>query len=327
MKTIAVIVTYADRFNLLKEVVTSCFSEGVKKIIIVDNNSHSNSKTSLKILKEQYNDQIIIQWNKSNLGSAKAYKQGLERAYGIENCDYIWLLDDDNKPRKQSLQILKDFWGDKKSEIACLLSYRPDRVQYKKAIQQRNPELVLSKKNSFYGFHILDKISKIFTNKKTLVYDDQFGEISYAPYGGMFFHKSLLDIIGYPDENFFLYSDDHDWSYRITDSGKKIFLVLNSIIDDIDTSWGVTKNGKRTNVFLKIKDAPSLRVYYTLRNRMIFEKKYLVTNKLMYNLNVVLFTFFLFCFCLNNKNFKVFKQAIKDAKENNLNAKYEDLYN
>ena len=49
MKVISVIVTYADRFNLLKQVLDSCLISDVSKIIIVDNNSDKNSREKLHL--------------------------------------------------------------------------------------------------------------------------------------------------------------------------------------------------------------------------------------------------------------------------------------
>ena len=77
-------------------------------------------------------------------------------------------------------------------------------------------------------------------------------------------------------------------------------------------------NNKKNNTFIKIKKAPSLRVYYSVRNRMIFEKNNLIDNKLIYNLNKLVFTCLLFCFCFGNKNFKVFKKAVRHANTNNF---------
>ena len=56
------------------------------------------------------------------------------------------------------------------------------------------------------------------------------------PYGGLFFHRSIIDIIGLPDTNYFLYGDDFDFSYRITKKGGKIFLVTQSVIEDLEKS-------------------------------------------------------------------------------------------
>lgn len=316
MQITAVIVTYADRFNLLNQVIDACFKNGVSNIIVVDNDSHKNSKNQLEAKLEIYKDKIKVIWNVSNLGSAKAYKQGLLEAKNKNNYDYIWLLDDDNKPKENSLEILKKYWLNKPKEVAALLSFRPDRGQYKQAVLENNPNLVLGMKNSFSGFHLKQKITKLFFKKRKIDNDKIDGEIAYAPYGGMFFHKSMIDEIGYPNEDFFLYSDDHDWSYRITTANKKIYLVLNSIIEDIDTSWGLID--KKSTTFTKIKKAPPLRVYYNVRNRMLFEKKYLISNRVVYNINKFTFTFILFCFCFGSKNFKTFKKAVNHANNNNL---------
>ncbi|SDU24264.1 Glycosyltransferase, GT2 family [Polaribacter sp. Hel1_33_78] len=316
MQITAIIVTYADRFNLLNQVIDSCFKSSVSNIVVVDNDSHENSKSQLRNLLENHKDTITVLWNTSNLGSAKAYKQGLQEANRANSCDYIWLLDDDNKPKEKALETLKKYWKKKPKDVAALLSFRPDREQYKQAVIENNPNLVLGKKNSFSGFHFKQKITKIFSKKATTDNKRIVGEIAYAPYGGMFFHKSIIDEIGYPNEDYFLYSDDHDWSYRITKANKKIYLVLNSIIDDIDTSWGLID--KKSTTFTKIKNAPSLRVYYNVRNRMLFEKNYLISNKLSYNINKFTFTLLLFCFCFRSKNFKVFKKAVNHANNNNL---------
>jgi GT2 family glycosyltransferase len=316
MEITVIIVTYADRFNLLKQVIGACFKSGISSIVVVDNDSHKNSKHQLKALLENHKDQITVIWNKSNLGSAKAYKQGLHEAKSLDRCNYIWLLDDDNKPKEKALETLKNYWIKKPKDVAALLSFRPDRKQYKQAILENNPNLVLGRKNSFSGFHLNQKFFNFFSQKALTDNKKFVGEIAYAPYGGMFFHKTIIDEIGYPNEDYFLYSDDHDWSYRITKANKKIYLVLKSVIEDIDTSWGLID--KKSTTFTKIKNAPSLRVYYNVRNRMLFEKNYLVSNNFSYMMNKFTFTLILFCFCFRSKNFKVFKKAVNDADNNNL---------
>ena len=316
MNVISIIVTYSDRFNLLKEVLDSCLTSNVSRIIIVDNNSENNSKEKLRKFCRDHQQIITVIWNASNLGSAKAYKQGLQKASEIKDHDFIWLLDDDNKPRENALAVLKDFWKTRPKQVETLLSFRPDRNQYKEAVIKNDPNLVLGRKNSFLGFHLMDKISKLFVKEKTSNKAKSAGEIAYAPYGGMFFNKSILDEIGYPNEDYFLYSDDHDWSYRITKANKKIFLLLDSIVDDIDTSWAI-KN-KDSNAFSTMSKAPSFRLYYTVRNRMLFEKNNLIKNVFIYKFHQFLFTLILCCYSFNNKNFKVFSKAVKDAGKNNF---------
>lgn len=81
----------------------------IDKIIVVDNNSFPESRESIKKLEKEIPNMEVVYLDE-NKGSAGGYKIGLEKAYNDKECEFIWLLDDDNKPEKGSLKILKDFW-------------------------------------------------------------------------------------------------------------------------------------------------------------------------------------------------------------------------
>lgn len=324
MTTFAVTVTYGNRFHLLKQVIDSALSEGVAKIIVVDNNSVTESREKLKAYEQELgSDRIKVLYLDDNYGSAGGFKRGLEEAYSDSNCEFIWLLDDDNEPQKDSLDILKNFWNDLKQEDkngkVSLLSYRKDRVAYKEAIMTNNPDLVLGRKNSFLGFHIIDlpkKVLKVFKRKigiKTFKEneDTKSGKVSVAPYGGMFFHKNLMDSISYPNEEFYLYADDHEWSYRITRGGGNIYLVLDSIVDDIDTSWNIVTNKQKQ--FELIANGNQFRMYYNTRNRVYFEKMNLTTNQLIYKTNILIMRVLVKLSDKLGENYKIFSKAIANG--------------
>ena len=132
----------------------------------------------------------------------------------------------------------------------------------------------------------------------------------------MFFHKRLIDTIGYPNENFYLYADDHEWSYRITKSGGDIYLILDSLIEDIDTSWNISKNRKKS--FELIAERNKLRMYYSIRNRVFFESTNLVTNHLIYRINIFIFSCLVKLADKTRQNYKIFKQAIIDGLSGRL---------
>lgn len=332
MKVCSVIVTYGDRFHLLKQVIDACLREGIDKIIVVDNASVENSRKQLQELEKKL-DKLEVIYFDENKGSAGGYKAGLKRAYECEECEYIWLLDDDNEPQKNSLRVLKGFWkkyeNDNKEENLCLLSYRPDRVAYKEAIMTQNPNLVLGRKNSFLGFHIIDlpiKVARVIKRKigiKTFKENPNIksGQVSVAPYGGMFFHKKLIDKIGYPKEEYFVYADDHEWSYRITKNGGKIILLLDSLVEDIDTSWNI-KSSTQIPFINYLFYGTDFRVYYAIRNRTYFEINSLVNNRLIYFINKFLFVNILISinfFSRKSKDrMKIIKSAVTDSKNKKL---------
>lgn len=328
MTTFAVTVTYGNRFHLLKQVIESALSEGVAKVIVVDNNSVPESREQLKEYEKELNGKIKVLYLDDNYGSAGGFKRGLEEADSDENCEFIWLLDDDNEPQKGSLKVLENFWNDLNQEDkngkVSLLSYRKDRVAYKEAIMTNNPDLVLGRKNSFLGFHIIDlpkKVLKVIKRKfglNTFIENQNIksGKVSVAPYGGMFFHKNIIATVGYPNEEFYLYADDHEWSHRITKNGGDIYLVLDSLVDDIDTSWNVSQ--KKEKSFNIIANGSKFRMYYSTRNRVFFESTNLVSNEFIYKLNILVFRFLVRNADKLKQNYQIFNRAISDGLENRL---------
>lgn len=333
-KIYAVIVTYADRFSLLQQVIEASLNEGVKKIIVIDNNSDPESKIQLRNLESEISDKLKVVYLEENTGSAGGYKRGLEEACKDENCEFIWLLDDDNKPETNSLKTLIDFWNnikqkDKKEKVS-LLSYRKDRTVFKESVIKSNPNLVRGSNNSFLGFHFLELPLKVFKLIKRKLNIESFsvdtnsqsGRVAVAPYGGLFFHKNIIDTIGLPNKDFFVYADDHEWSYRITKSSGKIYLVLKSIVSDIDISW-IFKNKVTSPFYSYLNEGNDFRVFYAIRNRVYFEQN-LINNRFFYNINKALYFFILRFYKRkkNNHRYEVFQNAVNDGLVGKL-GKYE----
>jgi len=145
--------------------------------------------------------------------------------------------------------------------------------------------------------------------------DYAFGIVPVAPYGGLFIHKNIINKIDYPNENFYLYADDHEWTYRITKNGGKIYLILNSKVDDLELSWHVPKEIKETSFSIISKGNP-FRVYYSVRNRVYFEINNLVNSKIIYLINI--FMYLLLISLSSSKNLKLIIKAIKDGLKGKL---------
>ena len=135
MDVCAVIVSYGDRAVFFTEVIERLAHQNlIKHIVLVNNDIKGQSVDKLEELRS--NKKIIVIDQGHNSGSAKGFKDGINKALKL-NVDFIWLLDDDNLPQENALSVLDNIWRDLSAsgkENFALLSYRPDREIYKKAI-------------------------------------------------------------------------------------------------------------------------------------------------------------------------------------------------
>jgi len=328
-EVVVVTVTYSNRWDLLQQVlVRLLINIGVSKIIIVDNGSLCEIS---KKAQEFDSERLLIVSLGRNTGSANGYKIGIQAALEQTTCDYIWLLDDDNLPAEDALKNLislhQELVKTTPQDRLALLALREDRDILQKVIHKSSSNRVYPRLSSFLGFHILDlptkflKFLRLHHTHRGTSSGEKFIQIPYAPYGGLFLHKDVISKIGFPDERFFLYADDTDFTYRITRYSGKIFLIPNSVIYDIDKSWHVKDKG--LSVFDRlIKSESDFRIYYSLRNSSYFESRFWLKNRFVYVGNKYIFLFMLFIYaCFYNKisRFKLVLKALKDAHAGNLN--------
>ena len=317
MTTFAVTVTYGNRFHLLKQVIDSALAEGISKVIVVDNNSVPQSREKLKEYEKGLNGKIKVLYLDDNYGSAGGFKRGLEEAYIDSQCEFIWLLDDDNVPEKGSYKNLicaYEYLGNIEKNV--LISFR-----------ESNPNNILAltegasigyKTNSFLNFHIkywfINKINKI---NKINAYSILKSQI--APYGGLFLAKNVITKIGFPNEDFFVYADDHEWTLRMTNNNFNLYLCSESKLKDIDWTWtkSIAKNPHYE------PEASEFKIYYALRNHVFLDKNF-IENKYIYFLNLsisLIYNYFIHLFLvpkIATKRFKLILRAVKDGLKGRL---------
>lgn len=302
-KLYVLIVTYGERESLLKEVLLSLDAQKVSNVLVIGNGIKKADYKSIETLKLNLN--LDFRFFDKNTGSAGGYKKGLEILFDNKNCEYILLLDDDNKLGDGALAKYLYHWNLIKERnnfnIFCILGYREERCELSRLINGENVKNVYPK-NSFLGFNF----STHFSKSKVLSTSPIV--IPYAPYGGMFFSKGILEQIGFPKEEFYLYSDDHEFSVRITDNGGQIILVPDIEVIECEKAWFLIE--KRTAIQNYLFGDPK-RVYYQVRNRVYFERNYLVKNYLVYAINIAIFLTLLTAQALFKKksNLKVFYSA------------------
>lgn len=324
MKVCGVIVTYGDRFHLLSQVIDALLLEAIEKIVVIDNGSSANTQAGIN----KYLPKLLIHRFEENKGTAIAFKTGILKALET-GCEFIWLMDDDTVPETGSLHALKVFWNDlskiEKEKKTVLCSFRKDRPNFVTAIANNDPDEILPRKNNFAGFHIKNLFAKI--DERISSRDNGISKplnsaalISAASYGGLFFHKDIVEKVGLPDQSYFLYVDDFDFTYGITKAGGEIWVVTNSRIHDLESSFYLP--GKKKLLYHSAFDSPKdSSSYYALRNTIYFSKKYLRKNKPVYFLNKALFLCFITIIgVLRGKmhRLKIIMRAVKDGENGRL---------
>jgi GT2 family glycosyltransferase len=318
-----VTVTYGNRWAFLKQVIAQTLSfTQVAQIVVVNNASAYNVAENVK---EFNSENIIVLNNTENLGSAGGYKQGINYAGKNSMADFIWLLDDDNVPETNALSNLLISWDEieganHKKALFCL---REDRINHLKIAQGQNPYRYYLVPDNFMGFHIFNiinnqyyKLRDRFAGQKQF---KKYVQLPYVPYGGLLLHRSILTEIGLPNEAFYLYVDDSEYSYRITQNKGTIWLVPSCKIIDVDQSQGLNYQNKLFHS--RLLDQWNFRTYYAVRNRLYFYSRVTVKNKLVFGINKALYLMYLKTVSLLSSKLKQYQQfltAVNDGLEGKL---------
>lgn len=213
-------------------------------------------------------DVIVVDNSKHNSGTARGFTLGMQHVKD----GFIWLLDEDNIPNEDSRSVLREIWSFYGSP---LYAFACNRTGYEHIV---NINSVIGSPNACLGLNVF-KYKETRRNLARIAYG--YRSVPVAMYGGLFFHSSLLECIGYPDPDYFMYCDDFEWTYRITKRGGKIFLVDKARISEPDHP--------RDSLLAS-------------RNHLRFQKQF-VTNKFAFKINYYLYLLYL----LLTRNFPKFK--------------------
>jgi len=312
----AITVTYGDRFSLLKQVVDSAFQEGVEKIIIVDNNSSPENRIKIRQYENKYNSKIKVIYLSENTGSSGGFHAGLQEI-SASKCEFVLLLDDDNILSKNSIKRLINYYKFfSQKEKNLVLSFNREYGYIDDLLMGENNVL---KKNFYRGFNLWSllvkrlKLKKVNQRKKA-----RYACIDVAPYSGLFFKREVLESIGFPDKNFYLYADDFEYTYRISRKFKIILIEKIKVID-LEYSWNnFAKSGLFYHPF--INDGSNFKTYYLFRNAdyletAVFRKRgpVFIFNKYVY-LSILLFIGLI---NLRFSRIKIILKALNDSRDLN----------
>lgn len=215
MKLSIVIVNYNVAY-FLEQCLNSVFSSKMNfaiEVFVVDNNSVDNS---VEMVKEKF-PQVILMANKQNLGFSKANNQAIKVSTG----EFVLLLNPDTLIEPDTLQLTIDFM-DENPDAGGLGVMMVDGKGNFLPESKRGLPTPAAAFYKMFGFSSIFPKSKRFSAYHLGNLDkNEIHEIDVLSGAFMLMRKSVLDKVGLLDEDFFMYGEDIDLSYRIQKSGFK----------------------------------------------------------------------------------------------------------
>ncbi len=193
------------------------------EIIVVDNASVDGTP---QLVREHYPEVITIA-NKENIGFAKANNQGIRIASG----EYILLLNPDTVVSGDTFSKCLDFMEGHANTGAIGVKMLDGSGQFLPESKRGLPTLSASFMK-MTGLYRLFPKSRIWNRYyQGHVETNETADVEVLCGAFMFMRKEALTDAGLLDEDFFMYGEDIDLSYRITKAGYSItYLPTTSII-------------------------------------------------------------------------------------------------
>lgn len=185
------------------------------EIIVVDNHSTDGSK---EFFANRFAG-IKFLWEKQNVGFAIANNKGLKIATG----EKVLFLNPDTIVPEDCFTKCIQFFEQHDNTGALGVKMIDGSGNYL-------PESKRGFPTSFIAFSKITGLARLFPKSRifsgyymTHLPEEETNEVDVLPGAFMMVEKKLLDIIGGFDEQFFMYGEDIDLSYRIKKSGYKIY--------------------------------------------------------------------------------------------------------
>ena len=220
---IAVVVTY-NRKELLKECVEALLNQSYENcvILIVDNASTDGTYDYMKEYID--NKKLVYKNTGANLGGAGGFNYGMKEAIKM-GCDYVWVMDDDCIVKENTLEELIKFASNMNDNFGYLSSTVKwtDGTICKMNVQRKS----------------------IYKKVDDFSLDSQ--KVKMASFVSMFFKSSVIEDVGLPIKDFFIWGDDWEYSKRISNKYDCYMLKNSEVIHKCKNNMGVDISKEENN--------------------------------------------------------------------------------
>lgn len=214
-----VVVTY-NRAETLKICLQSILDQtggDAYSIIVIDNNSSDQTEATVMDFIKDY--PTLFQYIKlhENIGGAGGFERGCKEAYK-QGFEWFFLLDDDVMLDSECLSnVAKNF------QKNCLIAVRED----------------LNGNLAEYGALNFDFSNPFCLNPKRSTIATTYGcrselpellEVDSGSFEGFIVNRSVIEKVGFPRKEYFIFGDDTDFSLRIKKAGYNLYAVRDAKI-------------------------------------------------------------------------------------------------
>lgn len=210
------------------------------EVFVVDNNSIDGSVTMV----EQKFPSVKLISNKENVGFSRANNQAMEIAKG----EYVLLLNPDTLVEEDTFEKVVSFMDEHPDAGGLGINMVDGKGNFL-------PESKRSLPTPEVAFYKIFGLSWLFPNSKrfgkyhlTFLSKDETHEIEVLSGAFMLMRKTALDKVGLLDEDYFMYGEDIDLSYRIIQGGFKNYYYHEARI--IHYKGESTKKGSLNYVYV-----------------------------------------------------------------------------
>ena len=210
-----VIVNYNVVF-FLEQCLNSVFAASKNlnvQIFVVDNNSVDGS---INMLKENFSSVVLIE-NKENVGFSKANNQAIKRA----NSPYVLLLNPDTVIEEDTFDKCIDFMNSNTDCGGLGLRMLDGKGNFLPESKRGFPSPSVAFYKIFGLSYLFPKSQKFGRYHLGFLSEFEVNEVDVLSGAFMLLRTLTLEKVGLLDEQFFMYGEDIDLSYRIKLGGYK----------------------------------------------------------------------------------------------------------
>jgi len=206
VRTVAAVVVTFDRLSLLQGLVARLREvDALGRILVVDNASTDGTGAWLAEAGVEHHTLA------TNTGGAGGFHEGLKWAIEETDSDLVWLMDDDGLPDADCLDLLLqqqdlDFWGP-----VVVDEDAPDRLVF--PIRLPGGTKVV---------HDLADVRRAADQGRL--------DGIVIPFNGVLVTRTLVETIGYPRAEFFIWGDDHEYRLRAEAAGARIATIVDATV-------------------------------------------------------------------------------------------------